>query len=383
MNTRILSLLPALLLLPTHAHPAPDVLVRPQEIGKSVVVDAARLKITPTCMAEGVACVQQALGRAGFAGTEKVVIAGEDGETVGRAFWLLEWAGFQDVQVLDGPWRGRVKKRWWARRFVANASESAVAGVDWVRGRMGEKGVEMLDLRDTGIWTETRYEAPPRFAAGHVPHALPFDFQRWGPVEGRWPAAADAWETLKKLGPRPSTFVDPKAELVLYGESPEDPRPGLGYLLLRRAGVPVRVAPGGFKEWSQDPANPVVRIVDALEVQRLLAVEDPELRGEQVARTVAVLDLREDWDWKAGHVPGSDCLPAYDPRLSHVKAVEAMWPEARSSRMPVVLYCYGRGCIRSREVGLKLARAGFTHLLWFREGMDGWRAAGLPEAEAP
>lgn len=380
MNPRILILLS---LLPTPAHPAPDVLIHSQEVGTSVVVDAARLEIAPRCVAQGVACVQQALGRSGFDGTEKVVVAGGDGEAVGRAFWLLEWAGFQDVKVLDGPWQGKVKKRWRARRFAAKASESAAAGVEWVRGRMGEKGVEMLDLRDTGIWTESRYEAPPRFAAGHVPHALPFDFQRWGPVEGKWPAAADAWGTLKTLGPRPDTLIDPKAEFVLYGEGPEDRRPGLGYLLLRRAGVPVRVYPGGFQGWSKDPANPRVRIVDALEVQRLLAAEDPELRGEQVARTVAVLDLREDWDWEAGHVPGSDCLPAYDPKLSHVKAVEAMWPEARSSRMPVVLYCYGRGCIRSREVGLKLARAGFTHLLWFREGMDGWRAAGLPERGAP
>jgi thiosulfate/3-mercaptopyruvate sulfurtransferase len=368
-----------LLLLLTLAHPAPDLLIRPQEVGKSVVVDAGRLEIAPRCVSQGVACVQQALGRAGFDGTEKVVVAGEDGAAVGWAFWLLEWAGFQNVKVLDGRWPGKVRKRWRARRFVGKASESAAAGMDWVRGRMGEKGVEMLDLRDAGIWMETGYEAPPRYAAGHVPHALPFDFQRWSPKEGRWSTASgDAWETLKKLGPRPVTPVDPEAEFVLYGESPEDRRPVLGYLLLRLAGVPVRVFPGGFQEWSQEPANPVERIVDALEVQSLLAAEDPELRGERVARTVAVLDLRETWDWQAGHIPGSHCLPAYDPRISHEKSVAERWPEARSARMPVVLYCYGRGCIRSREVAVKLARAGFTNLLWFREGLEGWRAAGLP-----
>ena len=42
------------------------------------------------------------------------------------------------------------------------------------------------------------------------------------------------------------------------------------------------------------------------------------------------------------------------------------------SQTPLVLYCYGRDCIRSRECATIAARHGFLNLLWYREGMDGW-----------
>ncbi|HYX22941.1 MAG TPA: rhodanese-like domain-containing protein, partial [Thermoanaerobaculia bacterium] len=261
--------------------------------------------------------------------------------------------------------------------------ESAAADGAWVRARMGTKGVELLDLRDAGIWMETDYEAPARFAAGHVPHALPFDFRRWLPGEGGWPAAGRVWETLQGLGPRAVTKVDPKAEFVLYGEGPEDPRPGLGYLLLRRAGIPVRVFPGGFQAWSRDPADPVVRIVGAPEVDRLLEAENPGLKGDEVARSVVLLDLREAWDFKHEHIPGAYNFPAYTEGTSIGTVVAARWPQAKAARTPVVLYCYGRPCIRSRDAAAKLAREGFTNLLWLREGIEAWREAGLPVAGRP
>jgi thiosulfate/3-mercaptopyruvate sulfurtransferase len=246
-----------------------------------------------------------------------------------------------------------------------------------MRARLGEKGVELLDLRDEGIWMEKEYEAPERFAAGHVPHALPFDFRRWHPRESR--AAGAMWKTLKTLGPREVTKIDPLAEFVLYGDGPADLQPGLGYLLLRCAGVPVRVFPGGFGEWSKDLANPVVRIVGAPEVDRLLEAEAPGL-PDKVAQSVVVLDLRETYDFRLDHIPGAFNFPAYSEDSTLDKVVEEKWPQAKAARAPVVLYCYGRGCIRSRDAAAKLARAGFTNLLWLREGLEAWRAAGLAMA---
>ena len=61
--------------------------------------------------------------------------------------------------------------------------------------------------------------------------------------------------------------------------------------------------------------------------------------------------------------------------------MEEKWPQARAARFPGVRYCYGRGCVRSRDAAARLARAGFTNLLWLREGLDAWRAAGLPLVE--
>ncbi|HEX3554440.1 MAG TPA: rhodanese-like domain-containing protein [Thermoanaerobaculia bacterium] len=389
-----------LLLLST---PAPDLIVPPSWVveHRAIPVDvrpaaafeaghlpgAVRVTVAPECVASGVECVQKELGKAGLGGEEAVVVVGEDGAAVGEAFWLLEWVGLKEVRVLDGaisaqgPETGPGRRE--ARAFTAPASESAAADVAWMRSRVGTKGVELLDLRDEGIWMERDYEAPARFAAGHLPHALPFDFRRWLPVDDRWPAAGRVWETLQRLGPREVTKVDPKAEFVLYGEGPADREPGLGYLLLRRAGIPVRVFPGGFREWSRDPADPVVRIVGAPEVDRLLEAENPGLKGDDVARSVVVLDLREPGDFKLGHVPGAYNFPAYTEGTAIEKVVEERWPQARAARTPVVLYCYGRPCIRSRDAAARLARAGFTNLLWLREGMEAWEGAGLPVAGRP
>ena len=324
----------------------PDVLVPPGWVAEhgAVAVDvrpvavflaghrpgAVRVALVPECVAAGVECVQRELGRAGLAGDEAAVVVGEDGAAVGEAFWLLEWAGLKGVKVLDG-------------------------------GSAAGRGAE----------------------TGPVPHALPFDFRRWLPGEGGWPAAGRVWETLQGLGPRAVTKVDPKAEFVLYGEGPADLRPGLGYLLLRRAGIPVRVFPGGFQAWSRDPADPVVRIVGAPEVDRLLEAENPGLKGDEVARSVVLLDLREAWDFKHEHIPGAYNFPAYTEGTSIGTVVAARWPQAKAARTPVVLYCYGRPCIRSRDAAAKLAREGFTNLLWLREGIEAWREAGLPVAGRP
>jgi len=362
-------------------HKAVPVDIRPEAaFAAGHLPGAVRLAVAPECVALGVDCVQRELGKAGLAGDETVVVTGEDGAAVGEAFWLLEWAGLKNVRVLEGKANGKMEggpPTRIARAFTAGASESAGADVAWMRARLGEKGVEILDLRDEGIWMEKEYEAPERFAAGHVPHALPFDFRRWRPMDRR--AAGAMWATLRTLGPREVTKIDPKAEFVLYGEGPADLQPGLGYLLLRSAGIPVRVFPGGFGEWSKDPANPVVRIVGAPEVSRLLEAENPGL-PDKVAQSIVVLDLREAYDFRLDHIPGSFNFPAYSEDSTLDKVVEEKWPRAKAAKTPIVLYCYGRGCIRSRDAAAKLARAGFTHLLWLREGLEAWRAAGLAMA---
>jgi thiosulfate/3-mercaptopyruvate sulfurtransferase len=392
------NLLLLLALLPSvHAQPAKIIVPPAWDLkGHAVPVDvrsaaafaaghlpgAVRVEVAPECVAAGVECVQRELGKAGLAGDETVVVIGKDGAAVGEAFWLLEWAGLKNVRVLAGERAAKGKMEVGpgtrvARTFMAPASKSAGADVAWVRARLGEKGVELLDLRDEGIWMEKEYQAPARFAAGHIPHALPFDFRRWPPRDRQ--ASGAMWEMLKTLGPRQVTKVNPKAEFVLYGEGPADLQPGLGYLLLREAGISVRVFSGGFGEWSKDPANPVVRIVGALEVDRLLEAENPGL-PDKVAQSVVLLDLREAYDFKLDHIPGSVNFPAYSEDSSIEKVVEERWPQAKAARAPVVLYCYGRGCIRSRDAAVRLARAGFTNLLWLREGLDAWRAAGLPLA---
>lgn len=355
----------------------PEIVITPERAAMlqkngMVPIDAGHLKIDGECVSEGLSCVRKALGKAGLSGKEGILLTGKGAE-VGRAFWLLEWAGVPEVKVVEGRMKERRRR---ATTFEAPPREAA-ADVGWVRARFGKTGTEILDVRDPGIWMENDYEAPPRWSAGHIPHALPFDFRRWLPVKGRWPEPGAPWETLDKLGPRPTTRIDPRAEIVLYGKGPDDPLPGLGYLLLRRMDRRVRVFPAGFTAWSADGGSPVVRVLGAPEVARLLGIDDP--RGKVDA---ALIDLRIPGDYSnLGHLPGAVNHPAYNKKDPLETFMAKRWPLEKAAHIPVILYCYGRGCIRSRDAATDLARMGYTDLVWFREGFPGWLEAGLPLEE--
>jgi thiosulfate/3-mercaptopyruvate sulfurtransferase len=337
--------------------------------------------------------VAEALGGLGLAGGETLVLYGGTWEELARAFWLLEWAGAAEVQVLDGgveAWRaagGRLERgpppAAAARAFDAEPRRRAAADPGWLYERFGQPGLEVLDLRDRGVWTANGYAAPPRWSAGHVPHALPFDFRSWLPDDGgRWPEPGPVRDRLAGLGPREWEHLDLDAEIVLYGEGPDDPAAALGYLWLRRLGLAPRVLAGGFSGWAGEPGDPVVEVVDTADLELMLELGNPGLAADAPPPGLALVDLREDWDWAAGHLPGAVNLPTYRFVAELERTLDERWP-GLGLDAPLVFYCYGRGCIRSREAATHAARLGHTRLLWFREGVDAWSAAGLPLPASP
>jgi thiosulfate/3-mercaptopyruvate sulfurtransferase len=348
---------------------------------------AAHLAPDAGCLAEGPPCVARALGALGLGGGQTLVLySGGDDLDLARLFWLLAAAGAVRTKVLDGgvaAWTaaggaletGPPATR--AATAVPAPNGGAVATPEWLFDRLGDPGVVTLDLRDRGIWTENGYREPPRYAAGHLPGALPFDFGRWQPAGGRWPDLDGLRASLAGLGTRPFAQTDLGAEFVLYGEGPDDPRPGLGYLLLRRLGARARVLAGGFAGWAAG-GGPVVRVVGAAEVRALLETENPGLAEDRPPESLVLIDLREDWDFARGHLPGAANVPFFDLAERFEPALAAHWGEVRRSEVPLVFYCYGRDCIRSPEACPAAAQAGFRKLLWFRDAIDGWSAAGYP-----
>lgn len=350
------------------------------------------LRLDLPCMLPDLSCLREALGRQGLSGEEAVLLYGDgaSGEALASSFLALEAAGVREVYVLDGgvaAWRGGERKlereavERPARPFTAPAREQALADARWVNDHFGLGGIEVLDLRDEGLWMVPAqgFTAPPRFAAGHVPHALPWDFRPWLPKEGWWPDPAPARAALAELGPRPYTPVHLEAEFLLYGEGPRDPAPAVGYLALRRMGLRARVFSAGFAGWTRDPLRPVVRLAGAEEVRALLERENPGLAADRPPRSIALFDLREAGDYNFDHLPGALSLPAYDDFLkTFLRMQQERWPAADPAELPVILYCYGRECIRSRDGCTKLARQGFSRLLWLRDGVDGWTRAGFP-----
>jgi rhodanese-related sulfurtransferase len=90
-----------------------------------------------------------------------------------------------------------------------------------------------------------------------------------------------------------------------------------------------------------------------------------------------LFDLRGDREYAWGHVPGAICLPSWNFERDLEATVAKLWPNADRARIPLIVYCYGPDCVRSRNCSTIAARHGFLNLCWFRDGLPGWQAAGL------
>lgn len=115
----------------------------------------------------------------------------------------------------------------------------------------------------------------------------------------------------------------------------------------------------------------------------MLAREDRGPGRDLRPRDLLLFDVRAPGTARFGHLPGATALPMERFTIDFEAAVEEGWPGVDRGRVPIVFYCYDRGCIRSRDACAGAARAGFRHILWFREGVEGWREAGYPLAGAP
>ena len=337
--------------------------------------------------------VRSLLAGSGIADEQAVVLYGDpDREAVARWFWVLRWAGCSRVLVLDGglaAWRAakRPLETGPSRRSPVerrkSSSETIAVDSDWIAESFGEAGVEILDVRDARGWE--RWQTPPTFATGHIPYSLPFDPRSLLPGGGGWPDPSELRQRLGMLGPRPGDPVHLDSTFVLYGEDPRDPRLGLSYLLLTLAGLEARVFPGGWQEWAASGARPIVRVLSSGDLASLLERGNPGLHQDLPQRGLILIDLREARDFAIGHLPGALSLPYLFFGDSFEKKVSEGWPDADRSTIPLVFYCYGTDCVRSRKAGAQAARLGFRDVLWFRGGVREWRDAGLPlpSATAP
>lgn len=77
---------------------------------------------------------------------------------------------------------------------------------------------------------------------------------------------------------------------------------------------------------------------------------------------VTVLDVREDWEFKEGHIPGAKLIPlgTLDKRLSELNPAE-----------PVIVVC--RSGNRSAQGADVLAKAGFQQVFNMTGGMLQWK----------
>jgi hydroxyacylglutathione hydrolase len=102
-------------------------------------------------------------------------------------------------------------------------------------------------------------------------------------------------------------------------------------------------------------------------VEKIAQAGVTELHDTLLPRGVAVIDVRNDAEWSAGHLPGAHHIP-----LGQL--------EARLNEVPrdgvVVVHCQGGG--RSAIASSLLAAHGVTSVANLQGGYQAWAAAGYP-----
>ncbi len=342
------------------------------------------------------------LGGLGLSGREWLVCCGEVSYSreAARLFWLLEVAGASRVVVLDGGvagWRvdGHELVSEEVRRSRATWTQEPdselLATREYVRRSFGEPGVELIDARGLDAWRGDveRDDWGTLVRVGHMPHALPLDLTTFFAPDGRFLESSETWSSFAKLGPRPANPVDLADEFVVYGwgrgsgagsgQWQEDAwgDGALAYFLLRRAGIAgVRLYSGGWADWVGDPYLPIVRIVTAEELMHRLGKSRRWLRPNAPPEDFAFFDVRHPSDHKRSHIRGSVTLRSDYFADSLDVRLDQYWPDVDRTTTPVVTYCYGERCIRSRASSTAAAREAFVYVERFYGGLDEWRFAG-------
>ena len=342
------------------------------------------------------------LGGLGLSGREWLVCCGEvsySREAAG-AFWLLETAGASRVVMLEGGvagWRasGRELTSGDVRRplviWTQEPDSELLATREYVRRSFGEPGAEIIDARGLDAWRGHvgRDDWGTLTRVGHIPHAQPFDLTTFFAPDGSFLPPAETWSSFAKLGPRPANPVDLSDEFVVHGwgiaddvssASPEDNAWGdgaLAYFLLRRSGIAkVRLYSGGWSDWAGDPYLPIVRMVTAEELMSRLRRSRRWFRPNTQTEDFVFFDVRHPSDHGRGYIRGSVTLRSDHFADSLDVRIDRYWPDIDRASTPVVTYCYGEHCIRSRATSTAAARAGFIYVERFYGGLDEWRLAG-------
>lgn len=117
-------------------------------------------------------------------------------------------------------------------------------------------------------------------------------------------------------------------------------------------------------------ATGFLRLVNEAKKQIRECTIDDVRKRQQAGEDFLLVDVREDSEWQAGHIPGALHLG----KGVIERDIESRIPDRGES---IVLYCGGG--YRSALAAEVIQKMGYTDVLSMDGGMRGWREAGLPE----
>jgi rhodanese-related sulfurtransferase len=115
-------------------------------------------------------------------------------------------------------------------------------------------------------------------------------------------------------------------------------------------------------------------------------VSTAELRAALNSASAVVLDTRPFDEYAVSHIPGARTVPGKPgttPAL-YVADVTAILSSIPDKSTPLILYCNGLNCGRSKRFGDELVKAGYHKVRRYQLGTPVWRAlGGLMQVEKP
>lgn len=178
--------------------------------------------------------------------TVPIVYDSYDGQSGALLSWALEYLGVPDVYLLDSffeGWKEQGRDVFYRpvvprlAEFAPSADPGVRAGIDDVRDR---GSAQLLDVRTVEEFSG-QLEVDPR--PGHIPGARHVMWREFVGKDERY--LADEQEARATLAAAGLSDAEPA---IVYCRS--GMRASLGYLALRRLGIPVRLYDGSYAEWS-------------------------------------------------------------------------------------------------------------------------------------
>ena len=157
-------------------------------------------------------------------------------------------------------------------------------------------------------------------------------------------------------------------------------------LLVPLAGCASQAAPAAA---SQPPAvaapsAPSVQQGTLLEQEKTPEVSTEDLRQILDKKTATVFDARPFKEYAVSHIPGAlNVAPKPGvPMSQYVSDVNEIGRVVPDKAAPIVLYCNGPYCGKSKRLAEELLQAGYTNVRRYQLGVPTWRAlVGLTQIE--
>jgi thiosulfate/3-mercaptopyruvate sulfurtransferase len=337
-----------------------------------------RLELPPPAQLDSV------LAAKGVSTSSRVVLYWSDGlyTPTARAFFTLEYAGLAGrVHVLDGgleAWRrsgGALTSEVPTPRpavFRATPRTELLADAEWVRARLHQRGVTVVDARLPDFYRggETRQER-----IGHIPGAVNIPFTAVVEESGWFRDTQTLRALLADAG---AADGDTIATYCHIGQ-----QASLVWLAARVAGYPARLYDGSFQDWSMRRELPVV--APAASLRDSLLVDVSWLRANLGRPDLVVIHAgRSRAAYDSTHIPGArfvawheytasrDDLPTELPPVDTLVALVRRLGISNGSRVVV----YGDPITAARFFFTLdyLGHGERTALL--DGGLEAWRAAG-------